>query len=133
MNDRRVLIVEDDAGIAALEADLIATVGGVPTIVGDGAKALVALEQTIIDLILLDLSLPQLTGQALLHCLAKNPRLNQIPVIVVSANAEKLVETPQVIAVLAKPFNVGEMATFVAHVLGNGTQRPRPESRAPGR
>lgn len=109
MPDLLVLIVEDDADIAALEADIVTRSGGRATRVADGAVAIGLLgerEPPAVDLILLDLDLPTLSGQAVLDWLTTDPAWTRTPVIVVSGSLDLLRETPQVVAVLAKPFSL---------------------------
>jgi CheY-like chemotaxis protein len=104
-----VLIVEDCADIARMEADLVLLCDRTPIIVFDGVEALDALERTTVGLIVLDLNLPRLDGQAVLDRLAADPRLSQIPVIIVSANLRHARTTPQVTRKLQKPFDVSEL------------------------
>jgi CheY-like chemotaxis protein len=104
-----VLIVEDCADIANMEADLVLLGDRNPIIAFDGVEALNALKRTAVGLIVLDLNLPRLGGQAVLDHLAADPRLRQIPVIIVSANPHHARTTPQVMRKLQKPFDVNEL------------------------
>jgi len=79
---RRLLIVEDNeielqATIALLSHDDIEVVG-----VATGAQALQALREQAFDCIVLDLSLPDMTGFDVLHRVRAEPELAQIPVVV---------------------------------------------------
>src|SRR5713226_2810727 len=106
-----VLIVEDCADIAKMEADLVLMCDYAPIIAFDGVEALATLACTPVDLILLDLNLPRLDGQAVLDHLAADPSLRRIPVIIVSANLAPLRATPQVIQIMQKPFDINELLT----------------------
>ena len=53
----------------------------------DGPSGLEAAESILPDLILLDLQLPGMTGDAVLDALRQNPMTSHIPVIMVSADA----------------------------------------------
>jgi CheY-like chemotaxis protein len=101
-----VLVVDDCLDIATLEADLVVMSGRRAVIAPDGLEALAILENTNVDIILLDLDMPRLSGQSVLDRLAANRGLSRIPVIVVSANVNALRPTPQVVAVVSKPFDV---------------------------
>lgn len=102
-----ILIVEDDPEIASLEAAIVIHMeGAVATIVGDGAAAMARCERERYDLIILDLWLPRMRGEEVLNCLAADPNLCGIPVIVVSAYTDTLWRTPQVVAVFRKPFDI---------------------------
>jgi CheY-like chemotaxis protein len=112
-----VLVVEDSPPIAALEADLVLASGRQALVAPDGAAALALLEDTDVDLILLDLNLPLLSGQAVLDRLTDDPRLGGIPVIVVSGSLTDLHATPQVVAVFDKPFDLREMETTIDRIV----------------
>jgi chemosensory pili system protein ChpA (sensor histidine kinase/response regulator) len=112
-----VLVVEDSPDIAALEAELIANGGRRAIIVADGVEALAVLADTLIDLIVLDLNLPLLTGQEVLGRLSTRQRLSHIPVVVVSANLSGFRATPQVVGVVGKPFEIAEFAEAVDRAL----------------
>jgi CheY-like chemotaxis protein len=114
-----VLIVEDAADLADMEANLVIASGGRPTVVLDGGDALAALRRTNYGLILLDLSLPRVDGQAVLDYLVGDETLNRIPVIVVSGEIERLRPTPQVVAVFEKPFGPLDLGDAIRAILGS--------------
>jgi CheY-like chemotaxis protein len=111
-----VLIVEDCAEIAMLEADLIRASDRQVIVVSDGVAALAILASTQIDLILLDLNLPKLSGQDVLEQLTTRPTLNQIPVLVVSGNLTSVRPTPQVVGLIEKPFDSAQLAAAIQGV-----------------
>ena len=74
-----ILIIDDDAAIGDLEQEVLAQTGYDVLRAYSGTEALLLLKTGRPDLILLDLMLPGLSGEALL------PQLRGIPVIVVSA------------------------------------------------
>jgi CheY-like chemotaxis protein len=108
-----VLVVEDSLDIAVLEAELIGAAGRRAIVAADGVVALALLEEAAVDLILLDLNLPRLGGPELLERLTAHPRWSQIPVLVVSANLAGFHPAPQVVGVVAKPFNIAELAEAI--------------------
>jgi CheY-like chemotaxis protein len=112
-----ILVVEDSPSIAALEADLILASGRQALVAPDGAEALALLEDTAVDLILLDLTLPRLSGQAVLDRLIAHPHLQHIPVIVVSGSLTTLRPTSQVVAVFDKPFDLRALATTIDRIV----------------
>jgi CheY-like chemotaxis protein len=122
-----VLVVEDCPQIAALEADLLRTSGRRALVAADGEEALALLEGTAVDLILLDLSMPGLSGQDVLDRLSDDPRLGGIPVIVVSGSLDELRATSQVMQVFAKPFSVGELETAIDQIVSSPTAATRPQ------
>ena len=78
---KRILIIDDDEHIGNLEQELLEREGYAVLRAYSGTEALLLLKRTRPDLVLLDLMLPGLSGEALL------PELDGIPVIVVSAKA----------------------------------------------
>jgi CheY-like chemotaxis protein len=111
-----VLVIEDCPDIAALEANLIIDSGRRPLVATDGVEALAILEETTVDLILLDLTMPRLSGQAVLDTLTHYARLGRIPIIVLSGNLGALRPTPQVVALFAKPFDILEVGDAIEHI-----------------
>jgi DNA-binding response OmpR family regulator len=98
----RVLIVEDDASCAALYRHALRFAGFDVDLAADGLSALVTLEQQPPDAIVLDLQLPRLRGEAVLHEVADRRDLGHIPVVVVTGS-DASVAIAQAAAVLRKP------------------------------
>jgi CheY-like chemotaxis protein len=102
-----VLVVEDEPGVAALLAEVLAGAGYAPTTT-DSALGAVALARRLHPAALvLDLGLPYRSGGALLAALRADPATAALPVVVVSAFAEALAPArrAQVAAVVEKPFS----------------------------
>lgn len=78
---KRILVVDDDQHIGNLLEEALAAEGYGVSRAYSGTEAQLLLERERPDLVLLDLMLPGLSGEALL------PKLQGIPVIVVSAKA----------------------------------------------
>ena len=66
----RVLIIEDDPGVAVLEAAVVEEQGGIALMAGTGAEVLALLTAEQPTLMLLDYSLPDTTAIALLEAIA---------------------------------------------------------------
>ncbi|MBS5001710.1 response regulator transcription factor [Holdemania filiformis] len=79
---KTVLIVEDDPAISDLIAEVLTTGGIQPIRAYSGSEALLVLQRRHPDLILLDLMLPGISGEAVME------RVPDIPVIIVSARGE---------------------------------------------
>ncbi|EIM04304.1 response regulator [Rhodanobacter denitrificans] len=127
----RVLIVEDDASIAAGVAAALRHEGHAVDVVGDGSLAEAALQDTAYDLLVLDLGLPRLDGAELLFRVRR--RGGEIPVLVVTAR-EGLRERVRVLDLgaddyLAKPFALDEFKARVRALLRRATSRGAPELR----
>ena len=81
---KKVLLVEDDVGLAELYRGVLRWSGFDATHVIDGVSALRILQEEIPDLIVVDMNLPMLNGDQLLREMAAHPELRQIPAIVVT-------------------------------------------------
>ena len=85
MELKRILIVEDDADIAAIERDYLELGGYAVTIAPDGTTGLDAALHQPFDLILLDVMLPGIDGFAI----CKQVRAEKdIPILMVTARGE---------------------------------------------
>ncbi|MEB2846078.1 PleD family two-component system response regulator [Rhizobiales bacterium RZME27] len=81
----RILVVDDiPANVKLLEARLLAEYFEVLT-AEDGPKALAIVESTSVDLILLDIMMPGMSGFEVCERLKANPRTAHIPVVMVTA------------------------------------------------
>lgn len=115
----RILIVEDDLEIAVQIQQLFESNAYEAVIVHDGETGLkMALEDTW-DLILLDLSLPEISGIELLEVLRNKGK--KVPVIIVTAvdRTESVVESFDIGAndYITKPFHTDELLARVRNML----------------
>lgn len=95
--------------------ELLETEGYKAKHVDTASKALDLLSQEKADLIILDIGLPDKNGNEFLEELAQlDPKMNTIPVVVISANMSRLKPSPQVRAALDKPFDLEKLLTIVA-------------------
>lgn len=81
----RVLIAEDESGLAEVLAVHLQEAGYEPVIAGDGLQALYELDGGGVRAVLLDLHLPQVSGFRLIQLLKQRIDSPQIPVIVITA------------------------------------------------
>ena len=82
----RVLVVDDNADMRSYLQRLLAPFWEVAT-AGDGLQALRAIEASLPDILITDVMMPHLDGFGLLQCVRADPRLQALPVIVLSAQA----------------------------------------------
>lgn len=119
---KRILIIDDDEHIGNLEQELLEREGYAVLRAYSGTEALLLLKRTRPDLVLLDLMLPGLSGEALL------PELDGIPVIVVSAKAGVEDKTALLLGgaadYLTKPFDARELLARVAVRLREAAHSP---------
>ena len=80
------LVIEDDINLAEIFSQALSMAGYTPKIIHNGQKALEHLENEIPHLIILDLNLPEVNGEAILSHLQQDDRFEETVVIVATAN-----------------------------------------------
>jgi two-component system cell cycle response regulator DivK len=83
----RVLIVEDDANNRDLAQRIVHHAGYATLLAADGRQALAVAEVERPDLILMDLSLPEMDGWQATRLLKARPELARVPIVALTANA----------------------------------------------
>jgi CheY-like chemotaxis protein len=120
-----VLIVEDDPDTReALEVVLVED-GYLVSTVSDGADALAFLRLNSRPcVVVLDLMLPHIGGEEVLHEMARDPRLSDIPVIVTTGKGgrEPVPAYPQVRVILRKPFPFLRLIKEIERACGHADQ-----------
>ncbi len=115
-----VLVVEDDNPIQHLLKDILEEAAYAVQTVRLGKEVVSKARATSPDLILLDLMLPDLDGNDVLALLNGDARLSRIPVIVLSAYPQLLKKSPQVQAIIAKPFDIVELLDEIEEHIKTG-------------
>lgn len=113
----KVLIVDDVMLIQRYAADILEQVGISCIFAEDGAAAIIRARSEAIDLIILDLAMPIMTGWEFLRALRRDPRTAGIPVVVITAHgqsgtADEVAELGAQ-AYLEKPFRRDELLALV--------------------
>jgi two-component system chemotaxis response regulator CheY len=88
-----VLVVDDSAVMRAMIMKTLRLCGLTLNEIyeaGNGEEALGKLDHHWIDLMLLDINMPVMNGEEVLHCLRHNPETADLPVIVVSTEGSEL-------------------------------------------
>src|SRR5918911_3241539 len=111
----KVLIVEDDPDLAALEAELLEEHGHRVEVASNGQEALAAVERGAPDLILLDMKMPVMSGREFADEYRRaEPSPAPIVVITAAEDAQRRAAEVGASAWIAKPFDPDEL---VAHVM----------------
>lgn len=80
-----IMVVDDDPDTVTILTRYLAREGFVPVEADSGSACLKALQTTSVDLILLDLMMPEMDGFQVVRALKNNPDTAEIPVIMVTA------------------------------------------------
>jgi two-component system response regulator BaeR len=120
---QHILIVEDEAELAAIAADYIRAAGFEAVVMADGAAALARIHQTPPDLIVLDLTLPGFDGIEICRAVRA---FSAVPIIMVTARVE---EIDRLLGLevgaddyLCKPFSPRELVARIQAILRRAPQ-----------
>ncbi len=121
----KVLVVDDEPNIVLSLEFLMQQAGFDVTTAEDGEGALVEVEQSPPDLILLDISLPGISGFDVLEQLRQDPRHARLPIIMLTAHGRE-VEREKGLALgaddyVTKPFSTQALVEKVKALLAEDT------------
>ncbi|MBO0809970.1 MAG: response regulator, partial [Actinobacteria bacterium] len=133
LRGRKVLIIDDDVRNVFAITSVLELYGLTVSHAPDGRKGLDALlASNEIDLVLMDVMMPELDGYATTAAIRKIPRFAQLPVIAVTARAMPEDRAKSLVAGtsahVTKPVDTEELLTCMEHCL-----RQQPAGRAAGR
>jgi two-component system, OmpR family, alkaline phosphatase synthesis response regulator PhoP len=126
-----ILVAEDDRDIADLIALYIQKAGWTPHVVSSGDDALEYARRQPVDVVVLDVMLPGLSGLEVCRALRADKSTAAIPIIMVTARAE---ETDRIMGLeigaddyVSKPFSASELMARI-RALVRRTKRPEREA-----
>ncbi|MFL6691096.1 MAG: phosphate regulon transcriptional regulator PhoB [Alphaproteobacteria bacterium] len=116
-----VLVVEDEDALATLLGYNLEKEGFAPTLVSDGEEALIAVEERMPDVVVLDWMLPKVSGVEVCRRLRSKRETRNVPIIMLTARGE---ETDRVRGLetgaddyIVKPFSMTELMARIRAVL----------------
>jgi CheY-like chemotaxis protein len=137
-----ILVVEDDVATAELVRALLNDVPGWgATVVHDAAAARAVFRHVRIEVLVLDVNLPGITGLELLALLRRDPHWDEPPVVLMSADVDQpqvqtAIHGGEAVRFIAKPFDVDQLVEVIEQAVSPaacGPGRPilrRAEDRA---
>jgi len=118
---KRILIVEDDRDIVELVRYNLEQEGFSVAAQADGASGLAQIRKAPPDLLILDLMLPRLSGLEICKAVRREPILNRLPILMLTARGE---ESDRVIGLelgaddyVTKPFSPRELVARIKALL----------------
>jgi len=115
------LIIEDDIDLATIFADALQAAQFKTEIIADGAAAQSRLLEVIPRLVVLDLHLPHISGEALLQQIRSTPALAGIKVVIASADAITAdLLSPDSDLVLIKPVSFSQLRDLAQRLRSAG-------------
>jgi len=131
MNKKTVLIVEDEMDMRIFISTLLETSGYTPVVTRDGKEGLIKARDVSPDLIILDVMMPGEGGVQMYRQLKTDQTLKAIPVIMLSAVAQKTFShylnmvnarldrpIPRPEAYIEKPPEADELLQMAARLIG---------------
>jgi two-component system phosphate regulon response regulator PhoB len=116
-----VLVIEDEDALSALLQYNLDKEGYHVTVAADGEEALVMIDETPPDLVVLDWMLPKVSGVEVCRRLRARPETRNLPVIMLTARGE---ESDRIRGLdtgaddyIVKPFSMSELAARIRAVL----------------
>ena len=129
---RSILVVDDDRAIGGLIKRNLEDKNTTVLEAATGLECIRILREVTVDLILLDLNLPDFSGWGILSLLRLTEPLRQIPVIVVSVEPPDtaLIETLKPDDYIQKPFDMRDLLMRVRKIINSRSANRRPVNRA---
>ena len=128
-----ILVAEDDRDIADLIAHYLQKAGWQPHVVGTGDEALAYARRQSVDVVILDVMLPGMSGLEVCRALRADSTTAHLPMIMLTARAE---ETDRIIGLeigaddyMSKPFSPNELVARI-RALMRRSRRSEPEESA---
>lgn len=124
MDQKRILIIDDDNAIRVVVKISLSKLGGYSVLdASSGAEGLAIAQQEHPDAIILDLAMPKMSGFEVLQHLQENPLTQAIPVILLTANADRvnrreIVVPIGIIETISKPFDALTLPNQIAIACG---------------
>jgi DNA-binding response OmpR family regulator len=124
---RKVLVVDDDAGILELTQTVLAGAGYDVATAPSGTDALRVARETRFDLVLLDINMPEMDGWETLRILKADIESATVPVVMFSIKSEVRDKVHGLqegaVGYITKPFAVDDLLDDVRRVFESGPAR----------
>jgi len=116
---RRILVVDDEEFLRTLLIDELTNAGYKVLGAETGEEALTAIKKEKIDVILLDIKMPDISGIEILKFVTKNSPTTRVIMLTGYANLKYAMESKEYGAAdfIAKPFNLTDVIASVERVL----------------
>lgn len=113
---QNILIVDDDPVIRMLVTEYLAHYGHSVEVVESGKLCLEKIEQKSPDILILDMLMPDMSGNEVLERLRADPRTANLPIIMLSADKRMAAQASNgahADCYIEKPFNIKDFLTAI--------------------
>lgn len=121
MASKRILVVDDDPSTRFLLRLIFETGGYAVDEAQNGIAALIRIRDVLPDLVVTDLMMPMMDGEALIEHLRSEPRTAGLLVIAVSANPNAKEAASHADRVVGKPFDRSDLLAIAAELFAKET------------
>jgi CheY-like chemotaxis protein len=124
MDQKRILIIDDDTAIRIVVKISLSKLGGYSVLdASSGPEGLEIAQKEHPDAIILDLAMPIMSGFEVLEHLQENPLTQSIPVVLLTANADRvnrrdMVAPVGIVETISKPFDALTLPNQIAIACG---------------
>lgn len=126
VSTKHILIVDDNPSVCYMLKRLLESQGYRAHVVHKGLEAIQVIRQGNIDLILLDLMLPEMDGHKICRLIKFDPKTRHIPIIILTSRDttedKKLAKQCGADAFIAKSTRTTQILTLIGQVLAPVTQ-----------
>jgi len=119
--NKKILIVDDENDIAELMNIRLSSMGYDVISAENGTDAFALLEKTVPDLLLLDLTLPDMDGLEIARKLKSQEKFSKMPIILFTASPDRVKNISKdepIDDCILKPFDPKELAAKLTKFLG---------------
>ncbi len=137
-NQFRILIVDDQAANRRILSRLLNLTGYLTSEAGDGQEALDHIASQEVDLVIMDIEMPNMNGLEATREIRKlrDPRISSLPILAASGNPQNKIHQELLSsganAFLTKPFDTQALLKTLASLL-SPTPGPGPSVKSPGK
>lgn len=129
----RIIYAEDDELVGELVQATLIDAGHAVGVVGNGRDALEVVQQRRPDLLILDISMPGMTGTQVLDQIRLDPQLYDLPVLMLTARRSQTEEDIALKAgateYLRKPFDPDRLVVTVSALLAKAARPAAPAAQ----
>jgi DNA-binding NtrC family response regulator len=128
MMDRpRILIIDDDSGLRKTLADILRLKGFEPLAAKDGTEGLAVLKDNPVDLVLIDLGLPDIAGIDVLKQVKDDYPSTEAIIITGNATLDSAIEATNkgAFSYLQKPYDIDQLILHVRRAIENMRRKKR--------
>ena len=122
---KTVLVVDDDPDACEFLTTVLQDNGFLATAAKDGTEAITMIDQSVPDLVTLDITMPEKSGVAVYRRLKEDDQLKSVPVIIItgiSDDFKRFISTrrqvPPPEGYISKPVDVEQFMTMVRDLIG---------------